>query len=407
MQISDTAHLGYCTNIHAGETWPDTLQSLKKYCIPLKEKLCPDRPFGIGLRLSNKSSEELAQPEVLTAFHDWLNEQNLYVFTINGFPYGAFHGQVVKDQVHHPDWTTPERLSYSKRLFDILAVILPEGLDGGVSTSPISYKFWHKDAAALDQAKSIACQQMMDLVAHLVAIKQKFNKSLHLDIEPEPDGILENSRGFIGFYQNYLLDKGAENLAQQLACNIEMAQDFIREHIQLCYDVCHFAVGFESPKEVIDDVLKAGIGIGKIQISAALKASLPPDSSIRESIKKELSPFNESTYLHQVSMKDTNGAISYFPDLQDGLDHLANKDFQELRTHFHVPLFVEEFGLLQATRQDIIETLAIWEKVAFTNHLEIETYTWDVLPEALKANLQDSIERELRWVMGIIKTSEK
>ncbi|MFT5998444.1 MAG: hypothetical protein ACI81P_000897 [Neolewinella sp.] len=407
MQINDAAHLGYCTNIHAGETWPDTLQSLKEYCIPLKEKLSPDRPFGIGLRLSNESSEELARPEVLTAFHDWLREQNLYVFTINGFPYGAFHDQVVKDKVHHPDWTTPERLSYSKRLFDILAVILPEGLDGGVSTSPISYKFWHKDAAALDQAKSTACQQMMDLVAHLVAIKQKFNKSLHLDIEPEPDGILEDSRGFIEFYQNYLLDKGAESLALQLACNKEMARGFIREHIQLCYDVCHFAVGFESPKKVIDDVLKAGIGIGKIQISAALKAMLPPDNSIRERIKKELSPFNESTYLHQVSMKATDGTISYFPDLQDGLEHIGNKDFQELRTHFHVPLFVEEFGLLQATRQDIVETLAIWGKVAFTNHLEIETYTWEVLPDALKSNLQDSIERELRWVIETIKTSEK
>jgi hypothetical protein len=406
MQINGNAHLSYCTNIHAGESWPETLRSLEEYCIPLKEKISPGQPFGIGLRLSNESSEALAQPLVLKQFHDWLAEHDLYVFTINGFPYGAFHDQVVKDQVHHPDWTTPERLAYTKRLFDILATILPTGLDGGVSTSPISYKFWHKTQADLERAKSVACQQMVELAAHLVQLKAQTGKSLHLDIEPEPDGILENSRGFIDFYQDYLLQQGVKSLAVLLGSDEETARDAMLEHVQLCYDVCHFAVAFESPTEVIDAVLQAGIRIGKIQISAALRAPLPPEASVREAIRRELAPFNESTYLHQVSMKAKNGTISQFPDLQDGLEQIEELDFIELRTHFHVPLFVEEYGLLRATREDIIETLSVWQEMGFTRHLEIETYTWEVLPESLKSNLQDSIEREMRWVMDTLKISE-
>ena len=142
MLINDLFHLSYCTNIHPAETWEATFQSLQKYLLPIQSKLAPNKKLGIGLRLSNQASIELNQRNHLEAFKQWLNNHNLYVFTMNGFPYGAFHQQRVKDQVHQPDWSTKERFEYTKRLIDQLAYLLPEGMEGGISTSPISYKPW-------------------------------------------------------------------------------------------------------------------------------------------------------------------------------------------------------------------------------------------------------------------------
>lgn len=403
MKLQNGAHLSYCTNIHAGESWPAVFESLKEYCLPLKAALSPNQPYGIGLRLSNESSLLLAEPTHLQEFKQWLLDNDLYVFTMNGFPYGAFHFAVVKDKVHQPDWTTNERLEYSKRLFDILAELLPVGLDGGVSTSPLSYKFWHKTPEALEQAKLDSCQNMVKVAAHLVHLKQKYGKSLHLDIEPEPDGILEDSVGFIQFYKEYLLGQGRDLLATELGCTPSQAELHIREHLQLCYDVCHFAVGFESPATVLEALDREGIRTGKIQISAALKAILPPVRSLREQIKNELSPFNESTYLHQVTMEDQAGNLAYYPDLADGLAQLEDSKWQELRTHFHVPIFAEDYGLLESTQDEIVKTLALWNRLPFTQHLEIETYTWEVLPKDLKLDLRDSIEREMRWVLSQVQ----
>ncbi len=403
MELENGAHLSYCTNIHAGESWPAVFESLKQYCVPLKAALSPDRPFGIGLRLSNESSVALADTNNLAAFKQWLEENHLYVFTMNGFPYGAFHFAVVKDKVHQPDWTTRERLAYSKRLFDILAELLPSGLDGGVSTSPLSYKFWHKTPEALEGAKMAACRNMLSLAAHLVKLKEKYGKSLHLDIEPEPDGILEDSDGFIHFYKEYLLKEGKSILAADLGCSQSEAEAHIREHLQLCYDVCHFAVGFESPAEVIKKLESEGIRTGKIQISAALKVSLPTEIGQRQLIKDELSPFNESTYLHQVTVRDQKGKLGYYPDLADGLAQMDDVKWQELRTHFHVPIFAQKYGLLASTQDEIVKTLEIWKNSPFTQHLEIETYTWEVLPTDLKLDLRDSIEREMRWVLSQVE----
>ncbi|MEL6356604.1 MAG: metabolite traffic protein EboE [Bacteroidota bacterium] len=398
MHIPHQAHLSYCTNIHAGESWPEVFRSLEEYCLPLKRSLNPDTPFGIGLRLSNESSLVLAQSEELDRFKNWLQEHDLYVFTMNGFPYGAFHFARVKENVHRPDWTTSDRLTYSKRLFDILAELLPEGLDGGVSTSPISYKHWYATPIELAKAKEMATTNMIDLAAHLILLKERTGKSLHLDIEPEPDGILEDSQGFIQFYQDYLLARGIPRLSKKLGLAASDAEAAIREHLQMCYDVCHFAVGFESPREVISTMHNLGIQIGKIQISAALKASLPEAPEEREAIHYALLPFDESTYLHQVTMQKSNGHLDQFADLKEGLHQMNRQEYQELRTHFHVPIFADSYGVLQSTQDQIIETLRVWRETGFSKHLEVETYTWEVLPTGLKLGLKDSIEREIRWV---------
>ncbi|MEQ6119018.1 metabolite traffic protein EboE [Reichenbachiella sp. MALMAid0571] len=392
------AHLTYCSNIHAGEPWTATFSNLKEYTTKIRDGLTSES-FGIGLRLSNEASLEILEGNNLNDFKSWLTSENMYVFTINGFPYGGFHNQVVKDDVHTPDWTTTDRLEYTKRLFDILAQLLPENMDGGVSTSPISYRFWHKDDQALENAKNTACTQLTDLIVYLSEIKTQTGKSLHLDMEPEPDGILETTQEFVDFFNNYILKKGIESIKTTFNCDSTHAEAIIREHFQLCYDVCHFAVGYENPKEAINKVLSENIKIGRIQISAALGSGSMRSESQKTIVKQQLKKFDEPTYLHQAVVKKTDGELVRFPDLGIALDSLDNPEYAEIRTHYHVPVFTEKYEQLVSTQQDIIETLAVWSEKNFTNHLEVETYTWDVLPENMRTDIVSCVVRELDWVV--------
>ena len=403
MKISNNAHLTYCTNIHPGASWAAVLESLQ-YTLAVKRQFT-EQPFGIGLRLSAQAAEQLGTGPELEQFKAWLAKHHCYVFTMNGFPYGGFHGTVVKDQVHAPDWTTSERIAYTNLLFDQLAYLLPTELEeGGVSTSPISYRFWFETAEALEEAKREGARNLIKVVQHLVAIKERTGKSLHLDIEPEPDGILENSTEFLDFYNDILLPMGGKILRRELSCSLEEAQAKIREHIQLCYDVCHFAVEYESPEAVIATIQSHGIRIGKIQISAAIKTLLTSDAASLEDIARSLTPYNESTYLHQTVFHTTSGELVKYPDLGPALKSLDHADYTELRTHFHVPIFTDTYGALQSTQSEIVDVLKLWKAAPFSNHLEVETYTWDVLPDNNQLKLTDSIFRELDWVLQVLNS---
>lgn len=396
MQITEKGHLTYCTNIHPGETWPAVFGSLV-HALQVREQLRWSAPFGIGLRLSAKAARELNEAPALAAFQDWLLEKKCYVFTMNGFPYGQFHGKMVKDQVHAPDWTTRERVDYTIGLFDLLAVLLPPHLpEGGVSTSPLSYRWWHTTKKSKQQVREIGARHLAEVTAHLVELKARTGKSLHLDIEPEPDGLLENSTEFLEFYEQDLLTTGLEALRQKLGCTAAQAADHLREHVQLCYDVCHFAVEYEDQAEtVLRKLKKLGVRTGKIQISAALQTEIGSDTG---DIQEALAPYNESTYLHQTVCRRADGELVKYPDLGPALDALPEESFTELRTHFHVPIFTNTYGRLRSTNRHIEDLLELWKKQPFCPHLEVETYTWDVLPDNNQLGLTESIARELQWV---------
>ena len=148
MRLNHGLHLAYCTNIHRGETWAETFAALQTYALAVRERVCPHAPYGLGLRLSHVAARELSEPGTLTAFQRWLAAQSCYVFTINGFPYGQFHGGRVKEQVYQPDWTTPERLAYTNLLFDLLARLVPDGVAGRVST--------HREAVSRELSRLIS-----------------------------------------------------------------------------------------------------------------------------------------------------------------------------------------------------------------------------------------------------------
>jgi hypothetical protein len=210
--------------------------------------------------------------------------------------------------------------------------------------------------------------------------------------------LLENSQETISYFQDWLLPTARETLPALLQVDEEEVRDIVLRHITVCYDVCHFAVAYEKPTEVMSHFAQSGIKIGKIQISSALKKNFAGHDQPRSAFEQAFRDLHEPTYLHQVIARDQAGNLYQYPDLPEGLVHIKRDDIEEWRTHFHVPVFVESYGLLESTQSDIKEVLDIWSKSPMTHHLEVETYTWEVLPRELQKEINTSIARELNWV---------
>ena len=202
-------HLTYCTNIHAADGWDGVLANLRQYAPPLKARFSADAPFGVGLRLSAREARELLGGNRLLEFRKFLDDNGLYVAVINGFPYGHFHGAPVKASVYAPDWRDDARVEYTLDLIRILQALVPAGMDGGVSTAPLSYKAWMDvaDAAAWETVT----RNVVRVVEALVKVRREHGKIIHLDIEPEPDCVLENTAETVTFFREWLFDKGARH----------------------------------------------------------------------------------------------------------------------------------------------------------------------------------------------------
>jgi hypothetical protein len=226
MQLNHGIHLGYCTNIHRGETWEETWRGLREHTLRVKERVSGGKPYGIGLRLSAQAAQELSAPERLVEFQRWLEKENCYVFTINGFPYGSFHGTRVKEQVFKPDWSTKERLVYTNQLFDLLAKLLPPGVSGSVSTLPGSHKTFPIGAEELEAifANVRLCRE------HIEKVSEASGHDLHLGFEPEPLGLFETTGESLKFFAHYF-DRYPRD------------KDFFK-FIGLNYDTCHLAIEY-------------------------------------------------------------------------------------------------------------------------------------------------------------------
>lgn len=375
-------HLTYCSNIHPGEGWADIFANVREYGLRLKQEFAPDAPFGLGLHLSNRASVELFEDDNLPAFRAFLDDHGLYVTLLNGFPYGAFHDRVIKSDVFAPDWHTQARVEYTLRLVEILAALVPAGMTGGVSTLPLSYKRWGRSPDWNLLAANIAC------VAEAMAeVRRDGGPLLHLDIEPEPDGLVENSAELVAFLNDWLLPAGDEST--------------LREHVRVCYDTCHFALQYERPADAVQYFAQHGWKLGRVQVSAAIQVPVPPDAAGRTRLSAQLAPFAESTYLHQTIARRPDGSLRRYPDLTEAIPYLPGTDDTEWRVHFHVPLFAGDDAQFPTTGAHIHDLFAFLTPEQ-TPHLEIETYTWDVLPPGLKTELHEFIAREYRWVQNAL-----
>jgi hypothetical protein len=303
--------------------------------------------------------------------------------------------------VHAPDWLTSDRVAYTIRLAEILAQLLPDEMEGSISTSPLTYRFWHKEVEWNAVMKK-ATANLLLVVDKLIDIKQQAGKTIHIDIEPEPDGLLDNGTEFLEWYLQYLIPSGIEYLQQGKDMNKHEAEAAIKTHIRLCCDVCHFAVGYEDHAAMIKKFESHGIKTGKIQISAALKGRLDGSTIEKENVINAFKNFNEPVYLHQVVARKKDGGLLRYRDMPDALADSDRADVEEWRAHYHVPLFIEHYDILQSTQNDIKTVLDIQKQNPFTKYMEVETYTWEVLPATMRLPIDQSISRELKWVKDLL-----
>jgi hypothetical protein len=399
MRLTHGHHLAYCANVHRGESWAETFAALERYALAVRERVCPGRPFAIGLRLSAQAARELAEGGALAEFRHWLDRHDCYVFTINGFPFGRFHGQRVKEQVYTPDWTTPERLDYTNRLFDLLAELLPPGVEGSVSTVPGSFKHFIRTeeerwaagehisqasrrilmAALIREQQRAVRENIFQCVKHIHQRAEASGRILHLGLEPEPLALLETTAETVEFFGR-LRDEhpGDARLGQCLG---------------VTYDACHLAVEYEEPAEALGRLRRHGIKISKLHLSSALKAR--PTAEARAA----LAQFADDVYLHQVVARVAGGQLVRYRDLDEAL--AAGAPAEEWRVHFHIPLHCPATGWFETTTDHLLGALDVLrDEPGLCSHLEMETYTWEVMPAAWKSrDVVDQLAAEYEWCL--------
>jgi len=380
MKLKHGIHLAYCTNIHRGESWSETFAALEKYALAVKTRVCPDKPYAIGLRLSDQASRELSDKTALLAFQKWLDRHNCYIFTVNGFPYGRFHGGRVKEQVYAPDWTTNERVEYTNRLFDLLAQLAPDGVEGSVSTVPCSFKEFIRTK---EQERAMR-NNLWRCVEHIAGVSERSAKKLHLGLEPEPVCYLETSEETAKFFERLRADHPNDPR--------------LGEHLGVNYDTCHLAVEFEEPSEVIARFREHHIKISKLHFSSALKVRPTPE--VRAAVKA----FADDIYFHQVVARAADGAMTRYQDLDAALSQPSTINHQpplEWRIHFHIPLHSKPTPLFDTTSDHLLGVMDVLKgNPSLCSHVEMETYTWEVLPPELKnRNVVDQLVAEYQWTL--------
>lgn len=391
LELPGRPHLTYCTNIHAGETWDEIEAALAAHLPAVKQQISPDHPMGIGLRLSGVAARELAEPGKVYRFRHFLADGGFYVFTVNAFPYGSFHGQRVKEQVYEPDWRTPERLRFTSQVADLLVKIAPEDVEPTISTVPGAFK---ANVTTLGDVERIV-EGFVRAAAHLHGLCYRTGRTVVLAIEPEPACFLETTAEVIAFLQEHLFaPQACEMFAEITGVRSHEAERALRRHVGLCFDVCHSAVAFEETIETLEAVRAAGIAVAKIQLSSALRVSAEAHD-----FERLLGKFDEGIYLHQ-TVEKRGDALTRHTDLSDAFAAARRGNAGgEWRVHCHVPVFAESFGDLNSTQQQLRDALAFCRTQEVSRHLEVETYTWNVLPSALKSSdLVGDIVRELKWV---------
>ncbi|MEU0601481.1 metabolite traffic protein EboE [Streptomyces sp. NPDC006393] len=362
-------HLAYCTNVHPAEDLDGVLAQLARHAEPVRERLGAP-VLGLGLWLARDAAAALAADDAAVGgLRRELTARGLEVVTLNGFPYRGFHDPVVKHAVYRPDWTEPDRLHYTLDLARVLAALLPEdAAHGSVSTVPLGWRTPWTAGQADEAARTL--DTLADGLADLAA---DTGRTIRVGLEPEPGCVVETTA------------EAARHLAR-----------VDTDRIGVCLDACHLAVGFEEPAAALARLEEAGLNVVKTQASCALQAADPSDPATREALAR----FAEPRFLHQV--RERGNPPRAVDDLDDALaGGLPGRD--PWRVHFHVPLHADPEPPLTTTRPELEATLAalLGGDTARTAHVEAETYTWGVLPEADRPQgpdaLADGIAAELAF----------
>jgi hypothetical protein len=373
-------HCGYCTNVHAGANLEQTRANLERYALAVKRRFSPDAPMGVGLWLAASAARKLVAERRVGEFAAWLAEVGLLPFTLNGFPFGDFHLPVVKHRVYEPTWFEPARAEYTRDLIAILHDLLPAGMAGSISTLPIA---WGRPGPSAEQLRAAAVA-LRGIAGDLARLERETGRLICLCLEPEPGCVLQYSTDVVRFFEDHLLH-GPDEAA-------------VRRYLRVCHDVCHAAVMFEEQADVLRRYRTVGLGVGKIQVSSAIAVVLDrAPAAERGAALDQLAGFAEDRYLHQTMARPAAGESPVFYDDLPAALRGANRQ-GEWRVHFHVPIYLQRFGRVDALQGAIRECLRVAAAEDTTDHFEVETYAWGVLPPELRQpDLAAGISDELVW----------
>ena len=390
----ELGHLTYSTLVHQTDNWEQLWKSVNTFLPQVKARVAPDQKFGVCLRTSAPSAEMLSQdPGKRADLKKFFADQDLYLYTVNAFVYGVFKKQVIKEEVYEPDWRTPERREYTKQVADLLAEVAPDGVNPSIQTAPLGFK----PRVTGDDVVEAYTANVIDVVAHLVGLEKKTGKVVTLGLEPEPRCYLETTDETVKYFTERLFSgKTAQSLAKVTGLNEADAAAAMKKHMGVVFDIGHQAVGYEDIPASLQKLVDNGVQIVKLQEAASMYI---PD--VNQKIVDALQSFAKTIYLSQTCQKK-DGKQTWFLNLEDAFeDWYKNPGPREWRTHFHVPVFLDDLGAFGTTRFALEQALAFHKKSPLSTHLEIETYTWDVLPDHLKTgDIVEYVTREIEWVKG-------
>jgi len=396
MDLGKYGHLTYSTLVHPGDTWPEMWNSLRTYVPQVKKRVCPDQPFGVSLRLSNASASTLIDSAADRArLKSFLADNDLYLYTVNAFPFGPFKNQIVKEQVYEPDWRAEERTRYTMNVADILADVAAPTVNPSIQSPPLGFK---PRVTGPDVVESYVAN-IRRLAAHLHRLRERTGRTVTLAVEPEPYCFLETTDETVDFFTRVLRsEKSITTLARDLGVTTDEAATILHRHVGTVYDICHQAVEFEDIGASLQKLVDNDVPVFKLQEAAAVQVP-----KVNRAAVEELRKWADSVYLTQtIEWKD--GKLTRFLNLEDAIASWERDPGgeREWRIHFHVPVFLETLGEhFRTTRFAIAEALAFHRRNPVSAQLEIETYTWDVLPSHLKTgDIVDYVTMELEWVQS-------
>lgn len=387
-------HLTYSTLVHPADDWEQLWNSLVTYLPKVKARIAGNRSFGVCLRLSANAAHTLANNATeRDKLKKFLGDNDMYVYTANAFPYGAFKGTVVKEQVYEPDWRSEERTRYTINVADVLADICSPDIAPSIQSAPLGFK---PRVTGNDVVASYT-DHVLRVVAHLVELAARTGRTVQLALEPEPFCFLETTDETVDYFTHHLYSGAAvEKLARLARVPVSEANEALRAHLGIVYDICHQAVEYENISASLQKLVDAGIPVFKLQEAAALH--IP---EVTQAAVDTLKRYAKTIYLTQ-TLEKKNGKINRFLNVDDAIAAFEkNPGPREWRTHIHVPVFLDDLGEFRTTRFAIEDALRFHKRTPLSRQLEIETYTWDMLPENLKTgDIVEYVCREIDWVRG-------
>ena len=387
-------HLTYSTLVHPADDWDQLWKSVNTYLPQVKARMAPDQKFGVCLRTSAPSAAALsADPSKRADLKQFFADNDLYLYTANAFVYGVFKKQIIKEDVYEPDWRTEDRVEYTMQVASLLAHLAPDGIEPSIQSAPLGFK----PRVTGDDVVQAYTTNVIRVVAHLVKLHKETGKVVTLGLEPEPRCFLETTDETIAYFTKTLFSgETAQRLAKATGLNEADAAVAMRKHMGVVFDIGHQAVGFEHIPTSLQKLVDNDVQIVKLQEAASMY--MP---GVTQKTVDALQAFAKTIYLSQTCQKK-DGKTTWFMNLEDAFeDWYKNPGPRDWRTHFHVPVFLNDLGAFGTTRYALEEALAFHKKTPLSAHLEIETYTWDVLPDHLKTgDIVEYVCREMDWVKG-------